>query len=136
MSINGPPGYFKPKILADLSKASPTASSIVSPKTSISKWFVTFTICVCPPLIVKQIKGKGGILLFSSSIKCDKICACIWFTSIKGICKPKAKDFAKEVPTNKDPIKPGPLVNAIADKSSLVIFACAIACCTTGTMFC
>ena len=34
-STLGPPGYFKPKTLATLSKDSPTASSIVEPKTLI-----------------------------------------------------------------------------------------------------
>ena len=74
------------------------------------------------------MKGKDGILLPSSSIKCAKICACMWFTSNNGISKPKDKDFAKEVPTNKEPIKPGPLVKAIAVSLSFVIFACSKAC--------
>ena len=41
---------------------------------------------------------------------------------------PNANDFANEVPTNKDPIKPGPRVNAIADNISFVILACSQAC--------
>ena len=46
----------------------------------------------------------------------------MWFTSISGIFSPKAKDFAKEIPTNKEPISPGPRVKAIADNCFLSIF--------------
>ncbi len=69
--------------------------------------------------------GNSGVCCSSSSIKCARICACIWFTSISGMFNPRAKDFAKEVPTNKEPIRPGPLVNAMADSCFLSIFALA-----------
>ena len=36
LSINGPPGYFSPKTFADLSNASPAASSSVEPIIFIS----------------------------------------------------------------------------------------------------
>ena len=45
-------------------------------------------------------------------------------TSIKGIFNPKAKDFANEVPTKSEPIRPGPLVKATAESSFLEIPAC------------
>ena len=38
-----------------------------------------------------------------------------------GIFLPNAKDLAKETPTSKEPNNPGPLVNAMAEISSLVI---------------
>jgi hypothetical protein len=44
---------------------------------------------------------------------------------MRGICKPNDKDLANEVPTRRDPIKPGPLVNAMADNCFLSIFALA-----------
>ena len=50
--------------------------------------------------------------------------------------KPIAKDFAKEVPTNNDPNRPGPLVKAIALSCFLSIFALRKAAVTTGTIFC
>ena len=50
--------------------------------------------------------------------------------------KPKAKLFAKQVPTIKDPNKPGPRVNAMAVKSFLSIPASFMAASTTGIMFC
>ena len=74
LSINGPPGYGKPISLAVLSKASPTASSCVSPMTSMSSADFTQTNCVWPPLTVRQRKGKEGL---GSSIKCANTCACI-----------------------------------------------------------
>ena len=43
--------------------------------------------------------------------------------------------LAKETPTNRDPIKPGPLVNAIADRSFLSTPALRRAISTTGTIF-
>ena len=45
-------------------------------------------------------------------------------------------DLAKEVPTKRDPINPGPLVNAMASNCSLLIFATFKASLTTGTIFC
>ena len=95
-----------------------------------------FNICVCPPLIVKHRKGNFGFWWFSSLIKWAKMWACIWFTAIRGMFKAIAIDFAKEVPTNNDPINPGPLVKAMALKSFLFIPDWCIACCTTGTIFC
>ena len=64
--------------------------------------------------MVMPKNGKGGLSNPSSSIKCAKICACMWLTSISGIFNPNAKDLAKDVPTNKLPINPGPFVKAIA----------------------
>ena len=60
----------------------------------------------------------------------------MWFISISGIFIANEKAFAKELPTNKEPSKPGPLVKATADISFLLIFACLMASSTTGTMFC
>ena len=65
-SIIGPPGYLSPNILAVLSKASPAASSIVSPITRISRGESQSTNWVCPPETVKHKKGKLG---FGSSIR-------------------------------------------------------------------
>ena len=42
---------------------------------------------MCPPLTVRQIKGKLG---YGSSIKLAKACAFIWFTAISEIPKAKA----------------------------------------------
>lgn len=50
--------------------------------------------------------------------------------------KERANPFAKETPTSKDPINPGPRVKATALNSSLVTPARFNASCTTGTMFC
>lgn len=50
--------------------------------------------------------------------------------------KPKAKPLAKEVPTRRDPKRPGPRVKAMAVRSSLVIPARRMAASTTGRMFC
>jgi len=47
-----------------------------------------------------------------------------------------AKVLAKELPTNKEPNSPGPLVKAIAVMSFLWILARFIALSTTGTIFC
>ena len=44
-------------------------------------------------------------------------------------------DFAKDNPTNKLPLKPGPLVTAIALICDKLAFAFLIAASTTGTMF-
>ena len=44
--------------------------------------------------------------------------------------------FAKEVPTSSDPISPGPLVKAMAERSSTFTPALSRAWLTTGTMFC
>ena len=96
----------------------------------------TLTIWVWPPLIVNAKKGNVGAVCPSDFIKCAKICACIWFTSIKGISNPIAKDFENETPTNSEPIKPGPLVKAMAFNCFLSIFAFCKASCTTGTIFC
>ena len=49
--------------------------------------------------------------------------------------KERANPFAKETPTSKDPINPGPRVKATALNSSLVTPARFNASCTTGTMF-
>ena len=46
LSISGPPGYLNPKTLADLSKASPAASSNVVPIISMSLKSLTTTIWV------------------------------------------------------------------------------------------
>ncbi len=48
----------------------------------------------------------------------------------------RANPLAKETPTSKDPISPGPRVKATALSSSLVTPARFSASCTTGTMFC
>ena len=75
LSTNGPPGYGSPSSLADLSNASPAASSIVWPITSSSEGDLHKTICVCPPLTVKHKKGNYG---FGSLIRFASTCACIW----------------------------------------------------------
>ena len=46
------------------------------------------------------------------------------------------KDLAKLLPTKSEPIKPGPLVNAMASICEFWIPACLIASATTGTIFC
>ena len=53
-----------------------------------------------------------------------------------GIFKERANPLAKETPTNKAPINPGPRVKATALNSSLVTPALFKASCTTGTIFC
>ncbi len=60
----------------------------------------------------------------------------MWFTAIRGIFSAKAIDLAKELPTNKEPIKPGPCVKAMADNCSLEILAFFKAASITGTIFC
>ena len=50
--------------------------------------------------------------------------------------KPRESDFAKEVPTKRDPISPGPLVKAMAEIISFLIPAFFKAWSTTGTIFC
>ena len=60
----------------------------------------------------------------------------MWFTAIRGICKAKARDLAKELPTKSEPIRPGPWVKAIADNCSFRIFALPSAASITGTIFC
>ena len=132
LSICGPAGYFKPITLPDLSKASPAASSKVSPKTCMSKGLFTLTIWVWPPEIVSAKKGKSGLSLSGSCIKWAKMCACIWFTAIKGMSKAKDIDLAKDVPTINDPTNPGPFVKATADKSLILIPASLITFSTTG----
>ena len=47
----------------------------------------------------------------------------------------KDNDLAKDVPTNKDPNRPGPLVKAILVRSSTVTLASFKAVETTGTIF-
>ncbi len=133
LSTRGPPGYSKPSNFADLSNASPAASSMVSPTTLIFKGLSTRTICVCPPETVKHKKGNLGC---GSSIKCAKTCACIWLTVIIGMFKPKAKALAKEAPTISEPISPGPSVKATALNSSFCTPARFNAASTTGIIFC
>jgi len=55
---------------------------------------------------------------------------------MRGMFLAKAKAFAKEVPTNKDPNKPGPREKATASISFLCIFASTIDCSTAGIIFC
>ena len=74
LSKSGPPGYGSPNNFEILSKASPAASSMVSPSIIISAALLHLTICVCPPLTVKHKKGKLGL---GSSIKFASTCACI-----------------------------------------------------------
>ena len=52
-----------------------------------------------------------------------------------GLFNARPKDFANEVPTRRDPRRPGPLVNAIASisLSSMPDFFMALS--TTGIMF-
>src|SRR5690606_40024188 len=72
-----------------------------------------FFNCARPPrstlfpytTLFRSRKGNCG---FGSSIKCAKICACMWLMSIKGIFRAKAKDLAKDVPTKSEPKSPGP----------------------------
>ena len=60
----------------------------------------------------------------------------MWFTSINGLSNARAIDFAKDVPTTKEPKSPGPFVKAIPSTSFNVTFALFKAASTTGTMFC
>ncbi len=53
-----------------------------------------------------------------------------------GILSPRLMPLANEVPTNSEPSKPGPRVNAMALKSFASMPARLIAALTTGTMFC
>jgi RNA polymerase sporulation-specific sigma factor len=53
-----------------------------------------------------------------------------------GISKEAANPLANEVPTNKEPIKPGPRVNATALNSDLSMPARLMASATTGMIFC
>ena len=48
----------------------------------------------------------------------------------------RARPLANDTPTNKEPIKPGPLVKAIALSCSFSTPALFKASCTTGTIFC
>ena len=47
----------------------------------------------------------------------------MWFTSMSGTSKAMAKDLENDVPTNREPISPGPLVKAMAFNAFLSIFA-------------
>ena len=55
---------------------------------------------------------------------------------IIGIPRDNASPLAKDTPTNRLPISPGPLVKAMADNCSCVIPAFFKAWSTTGTIFC
>ena len=90
---------------------------------------------MCPPETVKHKNGNFGVG-FPSSIKCARICACKWLIVIRGIFIPMANDFAKELPTKREPKRPGPFVKAIASISSFWILAFFIAESTTGIIFC
>ena len=59
----------------------------------------------------------------------------MWCTSRRGILRDILNDLANEVPTKRDPNKPGPLVKAIAVKSLMPIPASSIAASTVGTIF-
>ncbi|OAV63614.1 hypothetical protein Barb6_03639 [Bacteroidales bacterium Barb6] len=91
-----------------------------------------------PPDTSRQRKGKDGWSLSSGDclIKCAKTCACKWFTSIIGICSDIASPLAKDVPTSREPVSPGPRVKATAVSSDLLMPARFTASDTTGIMFC
>jgi hypothetical protein len=57
---SGPPGYGSPNNLADLSKASPAASSRVSPSTAYEPGVATSISIVCPPDTSSARCGNGG----------------------------------------------------------------------------
>ena len=59
----------------------------------------------------------------------------MWLTSITGIFKDKPSPFANSVPIIKDPINPGPLVNAIAEISFIETSDFFNAESTTGIIF-
>lgn len=69
-------------------------------------------------------------------MKCAITWAWRWLTSISGILSAIAIALAKVVPTRREPMRPGPLVKAIAEISSFWMFACRMASLTTGIMFC
>ena len=95
-------------------------------------------ICEFPPETKRHRNGYVGWWWSSgvSFINCAITWAWRWLTSIRGTLSAMAIALAKVVPTRREPMRPGPLVNAIAEISSFFMFACRMASLTTGMMFC
>ena len=75
------------------------------------------TIDMLSAEVAKNLDSKGFIFdgfprnvlqAEALDVLLDSYDTCMWFTSIKGMLSPYANDLANEVPTNKDPINPGP----------------------------
>ena len=60
--------------------------------------------------LLKKNYKVYGVKRRSSSINTERICACIWFTSTKGMSNDNESDLANDVPTSRAPMSPGPLV--------------------------
>ena len=93
---------------ADLSKASPAASSRVWPSTSWPSWSRTAASSVWPPLATRQRKGGSS---GSGSRKLAATWPCRWSTGISGSRRAAAIAFAVLTPTSSAPISPGPAVD-------------------------